>query len=84
MLNKASGTCKQYLKIKVSNQSIELVDQSGLIHIDPLFNTRYGKPIRWISDPTLTKKEGFTNGYVVGIILSLLLWFMKGEKMSGL
>lgn len=32
----------------------------------------------------MDKKEGFTNGYVVGIILSLLLWFMKGEKMSGL
>ena len=45
---------------KQSNQSIELVDKSGLIHIDPLFNNRYGKPIRWISDPTLTKKEGFT------------------------
>ena len=45
---------------KQSNQSIELIDKSGLIHIDPLFNNRYGKPIRWISDPTLTKKEGFT------------------------
>ena len=45
---------------KQSNQSIELVDKSGLIHIDPLFNNRYGKPIRWVSDPTLTKKEGFT------------------------
>ena len=45
---------------KQSNQLIELVNKSGLIHIDPLFNNRYGKPIRWISDPTLTKKEGFT------------------------
>jgi len=53
-LNLDSQTYKQ------SNQSIELVDKSGLIHIDPLFNNRYGKPIRWISDPTLTKKEGFT------------------------
>ena len=45
---------------KQSNQLIELVNKSGLIHIDPLFNNRYGKPIRWVSDPTLTKKEGFT------------------------
>ena len=45
---------------KQSNQSIELINKSGLIHIDPLFNNRYGKPIRWVSDPTLTKKEGFT------------------------
>ncbi len=43
-----------------SNQSIELVNKSGLIHIDPLFNNRYGQPIRWISDPTIIKKEGFT------------------------
>ena len=43
-----------------SNQSIELVNKSGLIHIDPLFNNRYGQPIRWTSDPTLTKKDGLT------------------------
>ena len=46
---------------KQSYQLIELVNKSGLIHIDPLFNNRYGKPIRWISDPTLAIKEGFTN-----------------------
>ena len=45
---------------KQSNQSIELVNWSGLIHIDPLLNNRYGQPIRWVSDPGLTNKEGFT------------------------
>ena len=53
-MNLASQTYKQ------SNQLIELVNKSGLIHIDPLFNNRYGQPIRWVSDPTITKQEGFT------------------------
>jgi hypothetical protein len=29
-------------------------------------------------------REGFTNGYVIGIVISLTLWFMVGEKNSGL
>jgi len=53
-LNLANQTYNQ------SNQSIELVNKSGLIHIDSLFNNRYGQPIRWISDPTIIKKEGLT------------------------
>ena len=41
---------------KQSNQSIELVNWSGLIHI-ALLNNRYGQPIRWVSDPALTNKN---------------------------
>jgi len=26
-------------------------------------------------------KDGFTGGYVVGILLSLILWFTVGQKM---
>ena len=29
------------------------------------------------------KKNGFSNGYVVGTILSLVLWFSIGRKMAG-
>ena len=29
------------------------------------------------------KKNGFSNGYVVGTILSLVLWFTVGRKMAG-
>ena len=30
----------------------------------------------------LDKKNGFSNGYVVGVILSLVLWFTVGRKMA--
>ena len=30
------------------------------------------------------KKNGFSNGYVAGVVLSLLLWFNVGKKMSKL
>ncbi len=26
--------------------------------------------------------DGFTNGYVVGVIISIILWFTYGEKMA--
>ena len=26
--------------------------------------------------------DGFTNGYIIGIIISLVLWFTYGEKMA--
>ena len=29
-------------------------------------------------------REGFTNGYIVGIIISLLLWYSVGQKMAKL
>jgi len=29
------------------------------------------------------KKNGFSNGYVAGTILSLILWFTVGRKMAG-
>ena len=29
------------------------------------------------------KKNGFSNGYVAGTILSLVLWFTAGRKMAG-
>jgi hypothetical protein len=32
----------------------------------------------------MDNKKGFTNGYVVGIVISLCLWFLVGEKSSGL
>jgi len=28
------------------------------------------------------KKNGFSNGYVVGTIINLVLWFMVGRKMA--
>ena len=28
------------------------------------------------------KKNGFSNGYVAGTLLSLALWFMGGRKMA--
>ena len=30
----------------------------------------------------LDNKNGFSNGYVVGVILSLVLWFTVGRKMA--
>ena len=45
---------------KQSNQSIELVNKSGINYIDVLLNNRHGQPIRWMSDPTLSKKKGTT------------------------
>ena len=29
------------------------------------------------------KKNGFSNGYVVGAVISLVLWFTAGKKMAG-
>jgi len=29
------------------------------------------------------KKNGFSNGYVAGTVLSLVLWFTAGRKMAG-
>ncbi len=29
------------------------------------------------------KKNGFSNGYVAGTVLSLVLWFTVGHKMAG-
>jgi hypothetical protein len=29
------------------------------------------------------KKNGFSDGYVVGTALSLILWFTAGRKMAG-
>jgi len=29
------------------------------------------------------KKNGFSNGYVTGTVLSLVLWFTAGRKMAG-
>ena len=29
------------------------------------------------------KKSGFSNGYVAGTVLSLVLWFTAGRKMAG-
>ena len=31
----------------------------------------------------LDKKNGFSNGYVGGTVLSLILWFTVGRKMAG-
>jgi len=31
----------------------------------------------------LDKKNGFSNGYVAGTVLSLILWFTVGRKMAG-
>ena len=32
----------------------------------------------------MDKKNGFTNGYIVGMILSVVLWFTVGKKYSNL
>ena len=32
----------------------------------------------------MDKKNGFTNGYIVGMILSVVLWFSVGKKYSNL
>jgi hypothetical protein len=32
----------------------------------------------------IDNKKGFTNGYVIGIVISLSLWFLVGEQRSGL
>jgi len=29
------------------------------------------------------KKNGFSNGYVIGAVISLVLWFTAGKKMAG-
>ena len=30
----------------------------------------------------LDKKDGFSNGYVFGVVLSLVLWFWVGKKAA--
>jgi Na+/melibiose symporter-like transporter len=30
------------------------------------------------------KKSGFSNGYIVGVIISVVLWFVYGKKASGM
>ena len=40
-----------------SGQKIELKKLSGVPYIDALLNKREGAPIKWISDPFLTKEE---------------------------
>ena len=30
----------------------------------------------------MDKKNGFTNGYIVGIVISLVLWFTMGKKYA--
>jgi len=30
----------------------------------------------------INNKDGFTTGYIVGIVISLLLWFLVGRKMA--
>jgi len=30
------------------------------------------------------KKNGFSNGYIVGVVISVILWFSYGKKASGL
>lgn len=32
----------------------------------------------------LDKKSGFTNGYIAGVVISVILWFSYGKKASGL
>lgn len=32
----------------------------------------------------MDKQHGFTNGYIVGIVISLGLWFTVGKQMSKL
>jgi len=34
--------------------------------------------VGWFID----KEDGFTNGYIVGIVISLFLWFQYGKKVS--
>ena len=30
----------------------------------------------------MDKKNGFTNGYIVGMVISLVLWFTMGKKYA--
>ena len=32
----------------------------------------------------MDKQNGFTNGYIVGMVISLVLWFTVGKKYSNL
>ena len=32
----------------------------------------------------MDKQNGFTNGYIVGMVISLVLWFTVGKKYSKL
>ena len=50
---------------KAANQSIELVNNSGIDYIDSLFNSSEGQPIRWISDPIYTKDHSVNASTVI-------------------
>lgn len=30
------------------------------------------------------KKSGFSNGYIAGVVISIVLWFSYGKKASGM
>lgn len=32
----------------------------------------------------IDKKNGFSNGYIAGVVISVLLWLTYGKKASGL
>ena len=50
---------------KTANQSIELVNNSGIDYIDSLFNNSQGQPIRWVSDPIYTKDHFHNSSTVI-------------------
>jgi hypothetical protein len=50
---------------KTANQSIELVNNSGIDYIDSLFNNSQGQPIRWISDPIYTNDHSVNASTVI-------------------
>ena len=50
---------------KTANQSIELVNSSGIDYIDSLFNNSQGQPIRWVSDPIHTKDHSVNSSTVL-------------------
>jgi len=33
---------------------------------------------------SMDKKDGFTNGYIAGLVISLVLWFNYGKQISKL
>jgi len=33
---------------------------------------------------SMDKKDGFTNGYIAGLVISLVLWFNYGKQISNL
>ena len=50
---------------KSANQSIELVNKSGIDYIDSLLNNSQGQPIRWVSDPIYTKNHSVNSSTVI-------------------